>query len=127
MNEVHNLLHEYEDLFTQKLSELKGIKGAMGEIKIELKPDSRPMKHKPYWLNPRIKEKVKKEVDKMLAARLIFPIEEVEWISPIVIHSKKGTKDIWVYVDYRSLNSACVHDPFPTPFSDELLDQVVVI
>jgi hypothetical protein len=48
MNEVHNLLHEYEDLFTQKLSELKGIKGAMGEIKIELKPDSRPMKHKPY-------------------------------------------------------------------------------
>jgi hypothetical protein len=27
-------------------------------------------------------------------------------------------------VDYRSLNSSCVHDPFPTPFSDEVLDQV---
>jgi hypothetical protein len=27
-------------------------------------------------------------------------------------------------VDYRSLNVACVHDPFPTPFSDEVLDQV---
>jgi hypothetical protein len=27
-------------------------------------------------------------------------------------------------VDYKSLNSACVHDPFPTPFSDEVLDQV---
>jgi hypothetical protein len=27
-------------------------------------------------------------------------------------------------VDYRSLNVSCVHDPFPTPFSDEVLDQV---
>jgi hypothetical protein len=91
MNEVHNRLQEYEDLFQKTFSELKGIKGAMGEMKIESKPDSRPVKHRPYHLNPRIKEKVKKEVDKILAARLIFPIEEVEWISPIVIQSKKGT------------------------------------
>jgi hypothetical protein len=27
-------------------------------------------------------------------------------------------------VDYRSLNSTCVHDPFPTPFVDEVLEQV---
>jgi hypothetical protein len=38
MNEVHNLLREYEDLFLKMFSELKGIKGAMGEMKIELKP-----------------------------------------------------------------------------------------
>lgn len=63
----------------------------MGEIKIELKPDSRPVKHRPYRLNPRIKENFKKKVDKMLAAGHIFPSEEVEWIIPIVIHSKKGT------------------------------------
>lgn len=30
-----------------------------------------------------------------------------------------------VFVDYRSLNSAFVHDPFPTPFSDEVLHHVV--
>jgi hypothetical protein len=72
-------------------SELKGIKGAMGEMKIELKPDSKPVKHRPYHLNPKIKEKVKKEVDKMLAAGLIFPIEEAEWVSPIVIQRKKDT------------------------------------
>jgi hypothetical protein len=59
MNEVHNLLREYEDLFLKTFSELKGIKGAMGEMKIELKPTSRPMKHRPYRLNHRIKDKVK--------------------------------------------------------------------
>jgi hypothetical protein len=62
-------LREYEDLFPKKFLELKGIKGAMGEMKIELKPSSRPMKNGPiYLLNPRIKEKVKKEVDKIIVA-----------------------------------------------------------
>jgi hypothetical protein len=60
----------------------------------------------------------------MLAAGMIFPVDEAEWISPIIIQRKKGIEDIRVCVDYRSLNIACVHDPFPTPFSDEVLDQV---
>ena len=81
-----------------------------------------PMKHRPYHLNPRIKEKVKKEVDKMLASGLVFPIEEAEWINPIVIQSKKDKEDFWFCVDYRSLNSACVHNPFLIPFSDEVLE-----
>jgi hypothetical protein len=60
MNEVHSVLHEYEDLFLKTFSELKVIKGAMGEVKIELKLGLRLVKHRPYRLNPRIKDKVKK-------------------------------------------------------------------
>jgi predicted RNA methylase len=41
-----------------------------------------------------------------------------------VIQTKKGTDDIQFCVDYRSHNVSCMHDPFPTPFSDEVLDQV---
>jgi hypothetical protein len=70
-----------------------------------------------------VKEKVKREIDKMLEAGLIFVVEEAEWVNSRVIQRKKGTKDINVYVDYRSLNSAYVHDPFPTPFTDEVLEQ----
>jgi hypothetical protein len=66
-------------------SELKGIKGIMGEMKIELKLGSKPVRHRPYCLNPRLKEKVKKEIDKMLEDGLIFAVEEVEWVNPIVI------------------------------------------
>ena len=94
----------------------------MGEMKIELKPISKHVRHRPYLLNPRVKEKVKKEIDNMLEARLIFPVEEAEWVSPIVIQRKKATKDIRVCVDYISLNVSCVHDPFPTPFTDEVLE-----
>ena len=46
---------------------------------------ARPVKQRPYILNPRYKEKVKAELDRMLEARIIEPIEESEWISPIVV------------------------------------------
>jgi hypothetical protein len=70
--EIFNLLREYEDLFPSSVVELKGIKGDLGEMKIMLKPYAKPVKHRPYRLNPRVKEKVKKEIDKMLEAGLIF-------------------------------------------------------
>lgn len=90
-------------------------------MKIELKPGSNIVRHRPYRLNPRVKEKVKKETDKILEARLIFALEEAEWVIPIVIQRKKGTKDIRVCVYYRSLNFSYVYDPFPTPFIDKVM------
>jgi DNA integrity scanning protein DisA with diadenylate cyclase activity len=123
--EIQSLLQEYEDLFQNTFLELKGIKGVMGEMKIELKPGSKPVRHRPYHINPRIKLKVKKEINNMLEVGLIFLVEEEEWVSLIVIQSKKDTKDIRVYIDYRSLNSSCVHDSFSTPFTVEVLEQVV--
>jgi hypothetical protein len=117
-------LWEYEDLFLKTFLELKGIKGVMGEMKIELKSGSNYVRHRPYHLNPRVNEKVKKEISKMLEARFIFAVEEEEWVSPIVIQSNKGTKDIRVCVDDRSLKFSYVNDPFPTPFTDEVIEQV---
>jgi hypothetical protein len=37
---------------------------------------------------------VKKEIDRMLTAGMIFPVDKVEWISPIMIQTKKGMDDI---------------------------------
>lgn len=75
MMEIKALLREYEDLFPTSFLELKGIKGHLGELKIELKPDSQQVKHQPYRLNPKVKEKVKKDIDRMLVVGLIFPVE----------------------------------------------------
>jgi hypothetical protein len=93
----------------------------MGEIKIELKLGSKTIRHIPYHLNPGVKDKVKREIDKMPEAKLIFPVEEAEWVSPIVIQRKKGIEEIRVCVYYIILNYVCVHDPFPMPFIDEVL------
>jgi hypothetical protein len=50
----------------------------MGEMKIELKSGSNPVRSRPYHLNSRDKEKVKREIDKMLEAGLTFAVEEAE-------------------------------------------------
>jgi len=59
----------------------------------------------------------------MLDVALIEPLEESKWISPMVVQDKK-TRDIRIYVDLRKLNDACPHDPFPTPFTNEVLENV---
>jgi hypothetical protein len=68
---------------------MKGIKGPMGEMRIPLKPDARLVKQRPYILNPKYKEKVKIELDRMLEARIIEPLAESKWISPMVVQDNK--------------------------------------
>ena len=62
------LLHEFQDMLPSNFSEMKGIVGDLGEMKIPLKPDAKPVKQQPYRLNPRYEEKVKAELDRMLDA-----------------------------------------------------------
>jgi hypothetical protein len=102
---------------------MKGIKGPMGEMNVPLRSDARPIKQRPYRLNPKYKKKVKIELDIMLEAGIIEPVEESERIIPMVVQVKKSG-EIRICVDLRKLNDACLHDPFPTPFIDEVLDNV---
>jgi hypothetical protein len=41
----------------------------------------------------------------------------------MVVQDKK-TGGIKICMDLRKLNDACLHDPFPTPFTDEVLENV---
>ncbi|KAH9298060.1 hypothetical protein KI387_029742, partial [Taxus chinensis] len=60
----------------------------------------------------------------MLKSGIVKPLDESEWVSPMVISIKKDGQ-IRIYVDYREPNDACVIDPFPTPFTEEILEGVV--
>ena len=68
---------------------MKGILGDLGEMKIPLKLDSKPVWQRLYRLNLWYKERVNTELDRMLDARIIEPVEESEWISPMVVQDKK--------------------------------------
>jgi hypothetical protein len=102
---------------------MKGIKGPMGEMNILLKPNARPLKQRPCRLNPKYKEEVKIELDRMLEVGIIEPGEESEWIIPMVVQDKK-TREIRICVYLRNMNDAYLRDPFPTPFTVEVLDNV---
>ena len=88
-----------------------------------------------------MKEVVRKEVLKWLDARVIYPISDNSWVSPIQVVSKKGgTTATWtennallpsrtvtgwrICIDYRKLNKATRKDHFPLPFLDQMLDRL---
>jgi hypothetical protein len=74
-------------------------------------------------LNPVYKQKFKAKIDKMLKAKIIELVEELEWISPMVVQDKKQG-GVRICIELRKLNDVFLHDPFPTPFTDEMLENV---
>nr|GFA03857.1 reverse transcriptase domain-containing protein [Tanacetum cinerariifolium] len=92
-------------------------------------------------VNPKIHDVIKKEVEKLLDAGLIYSISDSPWVSPIHCVPKKGGFTIvaneeneliptrlvtgWrVYIDYRKLNEATRKDHFPHPFMDQMLERL---
>ena len=68
---------------------------------------------------------MKDEIDQMLDAGIIEHVEESKWISLMVVQDK-NTGEIHICVKLRKLNDACIHDPFLTPFIDEVLEGIDV-
>jgi hypothetical protein len=120
---ITELLLKYNDMFPTMFIEMKGIAGYLGEMNIPLRYEARPIRQRPYRLNPIYKQNVKEEIHRMLEAGIIEPVEEFEWVIPMVVQEKKQG-GIRICVDLRNLNDACLHDPFPTPFTDEVLENV---
>ncbi|GJR44658.1 hypothetical protein Tco_1312761 [Tanacetum coccineum] len=68
-------------------------------------------RHKRRVLNPKIHDVIKKEVEKLLDAGLIYLISDSPW-------------DGRVCIDYRKLNEATRKDHFPLPFMDQMLERL---
>jgi hypothetical protein len=75
-----------------------------------------------YKLNPNYATIVKQDIDKLLVVGFIESIEATWW-SPIVIVPKKNGK-LRIYIDFRKLNVATNKDPYPLPFTNEMLNIV---
>jgi hypothetical protein len=125
---ITELLHKYSDMFPTNFIEMKGIERDLGEMKVPLKLEAISIRHRPYILNPIYKQKVKVEIDRMLELGIIEPVEEYEWIIPMVVQEKKqGRIRICLYMRKLNdsfLNDPFLHDPFPTTFIDEVLENV---
>ena len=122
------LLSEYVDVFAWASSDLTGIPLHLGEHRIDLVEGAVPVRQRQYRLNPKYSLMVKEEIDSLLAAGFIYPVNNSEWVSPIVVVPKKvgadGKVKIRVCQDFRKLNAATKKDYFPLPFTDIILDHV---
>ncbi|GJX88064.1 reverse transcriptase domain-containing protein [Tanacetum coccineum] len=106
-----------------------------------MKDDYEPSVQHQRRVNPKIHDVIKKEVEKLLDAGLIYPISDSPWVSPVHCVPKKGGTTVvtnddnelvptrlvtgWrVCIDYRKLNEATRKYHFPLPFMDQMLERL---
>jgi hypothetical protein len=66
---------------------------------------------------------VKENIETMLEVGITETVEESEWIIPMVVQEKKKW-GIRICVYLRKLDDAFLHDPFPTHFTNEFVENV---
>lgn len=108
---------------------------------IMLEEDCKTSREHQRRVNPILRDVVKKEVQKLLEAGMIYPISDTNWVSPIHVVPKKGgaiavsnekgksiakrTQTGWrMCIDYRKLNKVTCKDHFPLPFIDQMLERL---
>ncbi len=107
---MEQMLKEFKNVFAWTYKDLKGIPPKLTQQKIELDITIPPAHQARYRLSPNYVIVIKQDINKLLATRLIEFIEEVTWLSPIIIVPKKNGK-LRIYVDFKKLNVATKKDP----------------
>ncbi|GKB85119.1 reverse transcriptase domain-containing protein [Tanacetum coccineum] len=135
------VLKSHKRAIAWKLSDIKGVDPEFCTHKILMEEDYEPTVQSQRRVNPKIHDVIKKEVEKLLDAGLIYPISDSPWVSPVHCVPKKGGITVvknddndliptrlvtgWrVCIDYRKLNEATRKDHFPLPFMDQMLERL---
>ena len=74
-------------------------------------------------MHPSLEPLVKKELNKLLAAKIIFPVRHPTWVENLV-PSRKKSGDIRICIDFRNLNLASLKDNYPVPAMEQILQSV---
>ena len=86
-------------------------------------PKIKPVKQKLRKMHPKVALLVKAELQKMLEAKFIHPIDYPEWVSNIVPVGK-ASGGIRVCSYFQDLNIACPKDNFQLPNIDIIVDLI---
>ena len=119
--EVQKILKEYADVFPKDLP--AGLPPQRDvDHRIELIPGAEPPHKAPYRMSPQGLDELKKQLKDLTEKGYIQPS-----ISPFgapVLFVPKKDGSIRMCVDYRALNKVTIHNRYPLPRIDELLDRL---
>nr|GEX22288.1 hypothetical protein [Tanacetum cinerariifolium] len=135
------VLKSHKRAIAWKLSDIKGINPEFYTHKILIEDEFKPAVQHQRRVNLKIYDVIKKEVEKLPDAGLIYPILDSPWVSPVHCDPKKcgftavendknkliPTRLVtgWrVCIDYRKLNEATRKDHFPLTFMDQMLERL---
>jgi hypothetical protein len=101
-------------VFAWQISDMPGILREVIEHKLDIDPAFKPIKQKERRYTPERHETIRLEVNKLLEAGFIKPVDYSSCLAnPILI--EKPDKSWRMCIDYTSLNKACPKDEYPCP------------
>ncbi|KAK4394061.1 Transposon Ty3-G Gag-Pol polyprotein [Sesamum angolense] len=114
-------LKKNKEVFAWTMTDLHGISPDVITHKLNVNLSVKPKKQKKRMFGAERSQAIKEEVDKMLQAGYIRPVQFPEWLANVVLVPKPNGK--WLLcIDFTDLNKACPKDPFPLPRIDILVD-----
>ena len=105
--------------YMKQLSEAKGAIRKV-EVKLQLKKAD-PVLARPYKLPPGLAMRVKEELERLVKEDILYPVEETEWASPMVVVPKKNGKVRLCIDPSKTINPHLITDHYPLPRVEEVL------
>ena len=116
IDKLNNLLLKYENVFSPELGTMKGVK-----VSIDINPEATPRFFKARPVPYAIKEKIERELERLVKEGIFKPVNHSKWATPIVPVIKKDG-DIRICGDYKqTVNRAANCDKYPVPKTEDLL------
>lgn len=114
---VDNVLMKFPQVFSNTLGTYNKLK-----CKLSLKENSKPIFFKPRQIPYALKEKVEKEIDRLISEKIVTPVHTSDWGTPVVpILKPDGT--IRLCGDYKvTVNPNLNVDRHPIPRVEELFN-----
>jgi hypothetical protein len=114
------LVNEYPDVFPDDLPGMPLDRDI--EFSIELLPSTAQISKRPYRMDVKDPDELKKQIEELLSKGFIRPSSS-SWGAPtLFVHKKDGSRRMCV--DYRSLNDVTIKNKYPLPRIEDLFDQM---
>jgi hypothetical protein len=102
------------DVFAWQISDMSGILREVIEYKLDIDPMFKLIKQKKRRYTPERRETIRLEVNKLLEAGFIRPVDYSIWLANLILVEKPDRS--WrMCIDYTSLNKTCPKDEYPMP------------
>jgi hypothetical protein len=103
------------------MSDMPRIPREVIEHKLGIEPAFKPIKQKERRYTPKRRKTIWLEVNKLLEAGIIRPVDSPSWLAnPVLVEKPDGS---WrMCIDYTSLKKACPKDEYPMPRICQIID-----
>lgn len=116
---VNSIISRHKALFDETLGRFNG-----GTVSLCVRAGAQPVYCRARALPYALRDRVDAELDAMLAADVIEPVDRSDWATPLVI-ARKGDGGIRICADYKvTLNRVLMVDRYPVPKLDDLFSEL---